>query len=284
MSADNSPDTPDIPTEPTPHTPDPFINLPGWDSPLSTLNGGPGIVYIRLAALKRAVRPLDKMGTFRGTAKSGKQITYKFRGVDDIYNHVHDLMGRAGLTLVPETTEVQRTAYQGTGGGRANHTAVVVTYRWYAEDGSSIPVQIPGEGMDAGDKGTGKALSMAHKYAIIQSLALPTGEPDADDFQTEGTPVVRPASERVDPDQASHQAPPRRPAAPRSVDRPAWDTATGPARNPYPTEDEATLAVEKATPDTRQEVQRRIMDTVAAGIINGGTANLMMGRLKENTG
>ena len=199
-----------------------------------------------------------------------------FRGVDDLYNHVHDLMGQVGLVLVPESTEVQRAAYQSGTGGRSNHVAVVVIYRWYAEDGSSIPVQIPGEGMDAGDKGTGKALSMANKYALIQSLSLPTGEPDSDDFQTEGTPAVRPAS-----DQAPHPNQDQSPVlgGGPSPAAPLTDTS----RVPYKDVDDGMAFISKITnPAEQSAVRRRIFDSVDTQRITGAQANQLMEHLKTH--
>jgi hypothetical protein len=45
-----------------------------------------------------------------------------------------------------------------------------------AEDGSKITARTYGEGMDTSDKSTNKAMSAALKYAIIQTLSIPTEE------------------------------------------------------------------------------------------------------------
>lgn len=262
------------PTDPAPagfavDLPEPSA-LPGIDSPLSLVKGGPGLVYQRLITLKRAVRPLAKDRDFEGRNRAGLSVVkYKFRGIDDVYDHLHAHLADFGLLLVPrETTEVKRAIYETGTGSRANHVALVMRYEWIAEDGSTYPVQVPGEGMDNGDKATGKALSGSHKYALIQTLALPTGDPDGDFFDTEGTPAPS-APARAERDQGPVSGGNPGPTAPLSHTE----------RVPFTSVDEARKLIDQATPDTVGALRRRVFDSVNNRNISTTDANDLMARL-----
>ncbi len=47
-------------------------------------------------------------------------------------------------------------------------------FHFFAEDGSSMSAVTQGEGMDNGDKGTAKAMSVAMKYCLMQTFLVPT--------------------------------------------------------------------------------------------------------------
>jgi hypothetical protein len=57
---------------------------------------------------------------------------------------------------------------------------VKVTYTFIGANGDSIKATVVGEAMDAGDKATAKAMSVAFRTALLQALSLPTDEPDPD--------------------------------------------------------------------------------------------------------
>jgi hypothetical protein len=74
---------------------------------------------------------------------------------------------------------------------------VVVTYVFTGPAGDSLIACVPGEAMDAGDKSTAKAMSVAFRTALLQSLALPTDDvdPDAESYNvgesTDNRPMKR---------------------------------------------------------------------------------------------
>jgi hypothetical protein len=51
-----------------------------------------------------------------------------------------------------------------------------IRYDFFARDGSSVSATVMGEGMDSGDKASNKAMAVAHKYALLQILSIPTEE------------------------------------------------------------------------------------------------------------
>jgi hypothetical protein len=60
------------------------------------------------------------------------------------------------------------------------HVKVKVTYTFIGQAGDAISATVVGEAMDAGDKATAKAMSVAFRTALLQALCLPTDEPDPD--------------------------------------------------------------------------------------------------------
>jgi hypothetical protein len=69
-------------------------------------------------------------------------------------------------------------------------------YLFVTTDGSSLEAVVYGEAMDSGDKATNKAMSAAHKYALLQTFLIPTEDvEDSDADETTAEPDHVPASE-----------------------------------------------------------------------------------------
>ena len=94
-----------------------------------------------------------------------------------------------------------------------NRTECKVTVRFVNIDKpeENFDVVCPGYGVDPQDKGPGKAMSYAVKYAVLKTLSLETGD-DPDNFQGNDA-NYRPADR--DPETGDTQAP----AAPQSGQR-----------------------------------------------------------------
>lgn len=101
---------------------------------------------------------------------------YNFRGIDDVYNAVHEVLAKHGVFSVPEVLS-ERSEQKETKNGIAMYRILVIKYTFYCEDGSHVSAVVVGEGMDSGDKAANKAMSVAHKYAILQVFCIPTVEP-----------------------------------------------------------------------------------------------------------
>lgn len=65
-------------------------------------------------------------------------------------------------------------------GKPATACRVVVDYIFGAKDGSEMTATVAAEAWDNGDKAAPKAMSVAFRTALLQTLALPTDEPDPD--------------------------------------------------------------------------------------------------------
>lgn len=101
--------------------------------------------------------------------------TYKFRGIDDVYNAISPLLARHGLCILPRMISRQCLERQTAKGNAIFYVTVEAEFDFVsAEDGSKHTVRTFGEAMDVSDKATNKAMSAAYKYAAFQSFAIPT--------------------------------------------------------------------------------------------------------------
>jgi hypothetical protein len=117
---------------------------------------------------------------------------FSFRGVDAVVNAVGPLLRKHGLIVAPIETVITLTEISTGQGKPMTQASVVVTYLWSAGDNSHLKVQVAGESFDAGDKATPKAMSVAYRTMMLQTLCLPTDEPDPDShtYTRDPQPVV----------------------------------------------------------------------------------------------
>lgn len=115
---------------------------------------------------------------------------FMFRGIDAVTNAVGPALREHGVIVVPEVIddrfEMVTVGRSQTVMGRVS---LRVRFTWYGPDGSSITCVTQGEAFDSGDKATAKAHSVAFRTAMLQTLALPTDEPDPDSQSYERVPV-----------------------------------------------------------------------------------------------
>lgn len=109
---------------------------------------------------------------------------FMFRGVDAVVNAVYPALVAHGVVVTPNVRSYDYgTVDVGQGERRKpmGHARVVVEYTFTsAEDGSAITASAAGEAFDSGDKATPKAMSVALRTALLQSLMLPTDDPEPD--------------------------------------------------------------------------------------------------------
>lgn len=123
---------------------------------------------------------------------------YMFRGIDDVMNAVGPNLRKHKVFVVPKVVSFEYgEVHVGKNRTPMGHARVVAEFTWHGADGSTVVMGAPGEAMDSGDKATAKAMSVAFRTALLQSLCLPTHEQDADAStyerapagQTEATPA-----------------------------------------------------------------------------------------------
>lgn len=101
--------------------------------------------------------------------------SYKFRGIDDVYNAISPLLAKHGLCILPRMISRQCLERQTAKGNAIFYVTVEAEFDFVsAEDGSKHTVRTFGEAMDVSDKATNKAMSAAYKYAAFQAFAIPT--------------------------------------------------------------------------------------------------------------
>lgn len=107
---------------------------------------------------------------------------YLYRSIDDVLNRLAPLLARHRLCVLPRVLERQVEERCGEQDGLLTSVQLMVAFDLVsARDGSCHTVQSWGEALDAGDKGTAKAMSAAYKSAMLELFCIPVGsdEPDA---------------------------------------------------------------------------------------------------------
>lgn len=115
--------------------------------------------------------------------RRNQQQGFNFRGIDDVYNSLHPLLAKHGVFSTTEVLGERSEERQTAKGGNLIYRILTVKFTFYAADGSHVESIMIGEGMDSGDKASNKAMAIAHKYALLQLLAIPTEDakdPDAE--------------------------------------------------------------------------------------------------------
>lgn len=126
----------------------------------------------------RAVGKTDEVKT--GPAR------FNFRGIDGVLNAVGPVLRKRGVYVTPIGVDINATEHNPTkSGGMMKNVTITVTWRVTGPAGDSFTGVSLGEGSDAGDKAISKAHSVAYRTFLIQTLALPTDEPDPDHTQYE---------------------------------------------------------------------------------------------------
>ena len=106
---------------------------------------------------------------------------FNFRGIDSVVNAVSPALQKFGVVVVPSVEEYDyQTVEIGRNRTAMGHVRVKVTYTFIGVNGDAIKATVVGEAMDPGDKATAKAMSVAFRTALLQSLSLPTDEVDPD--------------------------------------------------------------------------------------------------------
>lgn len=126
-----------------------------------------------------------------GKDSQNKQQGFMYRGVDAVMNALNPAFIKHKLFVTPEVISQKREERVTEKGKNLIYSILLVKYTFYAEDGSSVFVIVPGEGMDSGDKASNKAMSSAFKYACFQVFCIATEEMKDPDAETPppSTPV-----------------------------------------------------------------------------------------------
>ena len=105
---------------------------------------------------------------------------FAFRGIDAVINAVSPAFQKHKVIVVPTVIESQSREVESAKGKAVTHVELKVAYTFYGSEGDFISATVCSEAMDYGDKATAKAMSVALRTALLQTLALPTDEPDPD--------------------------------------------------------------------------------------------------------
>lgn len=103
---------------------------------------------------------------------------FNFRGIDTVLKHVGPAFRDHRIVPMPELRDVHSDDLTAKDGKRKRGVTLTVAYTFYGPRGDSITTVVPGEANDTEDKATSKAMSVAYRTALLQVLAIPTGERD----------------------------------------------------------------------------------------------------------
>lgn len=131
--------------------------------------------------------------------KKNSAQNYNFRGIDDVYNELQSILAEVGVYSVPHILSERSEERQTKNGGLLIYRVLNIEYTFYAQDGSNVKCDVIGEGMDSGDKASNKAMSVAHKYALLQAFCIPTEDKKDPEHDS---PEIAPKQAQKQPEKA----------------------------------------------------------------------------------
>jgi len=106
--------------------------------------------------------------------KYNKDLRYETRSIDDVYNSLCRVMAKEGMSNTFDILAIKRRAIKSSNGKPGFHIELKMNLRFWGSDGSYVDCKCVGEGMDYGDKGIAKCVSIAHKTALLTTFLVPT--------------------------------------------------------------------------------------------------------------
>jgi hypothetical protein len=123
---------------------------------------------------------MKEVGAVKKNDRNASQ-GFNFRGIDAVVNAVSPALQKHGVIVVPSVEDYEYASVEiGKNRTVMGHVKIKVTYTFIGAGGDAIKATVVGEAMDSGDKATAKAMSVAFRTALLQTLSLPTDEPDPD--------------------------------------------------------------------------------------------------------
>lgn len=121
-------------------------------------------------------RVLDLMNDLKYISKGSNKVNgqYTFVSHDAVASKVHPYLVKHGIVVIPTVDELKQ---------ENNRTCVKLSVSFINADNPQefFTTCYWGYGIDGGDKGPGKAISYAYKYALLKTFCLETGDdPDND--------------------------------------------------------------------------------------------------------
>lgn len=132
-------------------------------------------IYAKMANILKETKAITK-------SEKNQQQGFKFRGIDNVMNELHELFAKNDVFILQEVQDFTVDARPTAKGGTLFYTRAKIKFRYTTTDGSFVETVNVGEAMDSGDKGMNKAMSIALKYSLLQMFLIPTEEqkdPDA---------------------------------------------------------------------------------------------------------
>lgn len=129
----------------------------------------------KLAEVMKQVKYIQKTG--RNTFHN-----YNYATEADVNEKVREVLAEQNVIMIPNVKSQSYREHINNKGKTEYITTAEVEFTFIdGETGETIAFTTFGEGQDAGDKGTYKAITGAQKYALMKTFMIPTGDdPEAD--------------------------------------------------------------------------------------------------------
>ena len=129
----------------------------------------------KLAEVMKRVRYIQKTGV-------NDFHRYKYATEADVNEHVREVLAELNVVMIPNVVSHSVREHINAKGKTEYIVTVGVDFTFFdGETGETITFRTYGEGQDAGDKGTYKAVTGAQKYALMKAFMIPTGDdPEGD--------------------------------------------------------------------------------------------------------
>jgi len=132
------------------------------------------LIFERISKVMQEIRAVKK-------DQRNEQQRFLFRGIDGVLNGVQPSMAKNEVFVTQEIMSRERKEFASAKGTVGVHCLYQYRFRFWTVDGSYVDTFVDGEGMDYGDKAANKCGSIALKYALINTLLIPTEESDDPD-------------------------------------------------------------------------------------------------------
>ena len=143
-------------------------------------------IYVALNNVKSAIGAVAKK-------ERNSMQGFNFRGVDAVVNAAAPALNEHGVIVTPDVMEYSyEVAEFGSKRTLMGHVQVKVRYTFWGPLGDCVSSTVFAESTDSGDKAAAKAMSVAYRIALLQTLNLPTDEPDPDSESFERSPAKKP--------------------------------------------------------------------------------------------
>lgn len=135
------------------------------------------LIFQKMTSILKETKAITK-------SEKNQQQGFKFRGIDNVMNDLHELFAKNDVFILQEVQDFTVDARPTAKGGTLFYTRAKIKFRYMTTDGSFVETVNVGEAMDSGDKGMNKAMSLALKYSLLQMFLIPTEEPKDPDRDT----------------------------------------------------------------------------------------------------
>lgn len=142
-----------------------------------------------------ASKMLDIMQDCDNVPKKGHNNAqnYDYVRAADVSDYVRKLLVKHRVICVPAFAAADDTQYQTKSGSQMTLTRLKLGFNFIDADNDKdiISIETYGYGSDAGDKSIYKALTGAHKYALMQAFCIGTNDDAEDDSGSSNMPPVQ---------------------------------------------------------------------------------------------